>query len=215
MARSCNHYALAFGLLWVAFIAPRAYAQSDLPLLSPTTGGISINFNALQPGDIILSTTEGWGSAAIRELTGGGDASHARLYIGNEMVVEAVWPKGVRGSSLPTVLENDKVAIAVRKPGLSDQERKRIVQYAIDQTEKEYDTWGAFAQVRLNFNGTTWQPDLQNGDNERVYCSRLLIDAYRSAGSPLLLTEPRFDSPNDIVPLQWFGELKYVGHLKY
>jgi len=130
------------------------------------------------------------------------------------MVVESVLTEGVRGASLPFVLENDKVAIAVRKPGLSDQERERIVQYAIDQIGNAYDIWGTFAQVRLNYNGRTWQPDLQNGDNERIYCSRLVIDAYRSAGSPLLLTDPTFDSPNDIAPLQWFGELEYVRHLR-
>jgi len=70
MAWSRSYHTLVVGLLWVASVTPRVYAQSDLPLFSPSTGGKSINYEALQPGDIILSTTEEWESEVIRKLTG-------------------------------------------------------------------------------------------------------------------------------------------------
>jgi hypothetical protein len=52
-------------------------------------------------------------------------------------------------------------------------------------------------------------------DPDKFYCSNLVLEAFRAAGEALTLTDPEFDSPNDIVQLQWFGELSYVGHLKH
>lgn len=55
--------------------------------------------------------------------------------------------------------------------------------------------------------------NLGAGDNQ-TYCSQLVINIFIQAPLPLTLTVPAFKSPDDILQLDWFGELEYVGHLK-
>lgn len=205
--------------MWVAMgpmlPLPSAYAQNELPKLSPGAGGRSLDREALEPGDLILSTTRQWSSALVRAATGGGEASHARLYVGLSNVIEAVPEGGVRLVPLTTALENDEVAIAVRRPnGLTREQKDTIVDYAMRQAGKEYDWWGAFNEIRLEFEGRTWQPDFEIDDTKRLYCSNLVINAYREAGVTLIDGTAPGMSPNDIVPLQWFGALEYLGHIK-
>src|SRR4051812_5245175 len=66
---------------------PRLQVQN--PGLSPTNGGAAIGVQALQPGDILLSSANAMTSVGIRMLTLS-PVSHASLYIGDEQVAEAV-----------------------------------------------------------------------------------------------------------------------------
>ena len=57
----------------------------------------------------------------------------------------------------------------------------------------------------------------------RLFCSQLVLDAFRQAGLPITNADPRLVSPSDILHMREgdvssvriHQRLRYVGHLKY
>ena len=64
-----------------------------------------ISVGQLQVGDIILSTSEGSVSTAVRVGTNS-KFSHARIYIGDSEIIEAIDPE-VRKATLNVVIKGD------------------------------------------------------------------------------------------------------------
>ncbi|MFP3615818.1 N-acetylmuramoyl-L-alanine amidase, partial [Paraburkholderia sp. SIMBA_050] len=86
----------------------------DIPL-DPGVGGLSIGTDALEIGDIILSTTGNSGSGVIRAGSGA-EVSHAMLYVGQGgQVIEAI-PGGVQLRPLADALADARLAVAFRVP---------------------------------------------------------------------------------------------------
>ena len=189
--------------------------------LEPGNGGRSVLSDVLQSGDIILSTTPNFGSEAIRAITSGGPASHVRLYVGTDVigtpaVIEAVPDGGVRVADLITDLQGDTVAVAFRFPNITLGAQDSVKAFAQQQLGQSYNFFGIVQQALFRLlPAVDLIVNLGTPDNQTFFCSQLVIAAYDSAGTPLTLTPPAFQSPNDIVPLQWFGELDYIGHLKF
>ena len=52
-------------------------------------------------------------------------------------------------------------------------------------------------------------------DNDRFFCSELVLKAYEAAGVPLTTTPPHYNDPGSVAELMQNGILAYVGHLKY
>jgi N-acetylmuramoyl-L-alanine amidase len=205
----------------------RDEAAQGIPL-DPGVGGQSIGEDALQAGDIIVSTTDQLSSRGIRFGTGS-QVSHAKLYIGDGQVVEAVG-QGVKMPSLARSLAQDSLAVAFRYPGITQEQQLMVRDFAGQQLEKHYNYVGIVRQALFQVERTNCDalPDdlagvcrswvggivLGPGNNDTFFCSQLVLAAYASAGIPLTSTPPVWGSPEDIAELRLSGQLAYVGHLK-
>ena len=106
----------------------------------------------LQPGDILISTTDKRLSRAIRSETGL-PVSHAFMYEGGGEVIEA--DGRVARRTLAEALENDYYAAAYRVPGLTDDDRKGLVAFLDklakekqgDETGAPFDNYGLIAHA--------------------------------------------------------------------
>ncbi len=210
-------------------ILTMAEAQSDIPL-DPGVGGRSIGGNVLEPGDIILSTTTELVSAAIRTVSGA-EVSHAAMYVGDDIVVEAVGD-GVRAIRLAEALDDDSLAVAYRHRDMTPVKAAQIVRFLNEQADAgtSYDGWallqvapGQLARAICNrLDGDDRQACLSRAGQLRVgtnnegafFCSELVLEALRRAGLSLSGVDPSWTSPGEIVELHASGLLDYVGHLK-
>jgi hypothetical protein len=206
--------------LCIAFPGKRSLFADDTPL-SPGSGGRSITEAALQKGDLIFSTTAStttsWISAAIssaiRLATGNGPVSHAAIY--SELgVVDVLISQGVTVRSVDASLADTSLAAAFRYPHITTAQQNAISDWAISKLGAGYDFAGVVNDVRFQFQGHVHQLVRLGVSANRFYCSRFVIDSYAAANVALTTAAPDFRSPNDLVPLAWFGELEYVGHLK-
>ncbi len=201
---------------------------SDIPL-DPGHGGMSIGPDALEMGDIILSTGTGTTSALIRYGTNS-PTSHSALYVGNTMVVEAVG-EGVQHVPLASALADDQFAVAVRYPDLTDTQRLKIRDFAGQQIGQRYDHWGIVKQAGFQLDNRVFcsrltgderarcrrwvgRVNLGTATNDAWFCSELVVAAYADAGVPLTTEPPHWASPSDLTELHLSARLGYVGHLK-
>lgn len=189
-----------------------ARAQSDEIPLDPGNGGQSIGSAALQVGDIILSTTAAWISKAIRGATSA-PVSHAMLYIGDELVVEAIGG-GVQVRPLADAVRDATVAVAFRFPGLTEDQALRAKDFAGRQLGHSYDYWGVVRQLPFRLAGQLIRVNLGTSDNDSFFCSELILAAYEAAGIQLTNIRPDRSSPGDLAELRLNHTLDYVGHLK-
>lgn len=208
------------------------------PALAPGNGGRQITWADLQSGDILLSATNGVTSAGIRLVTLA-PVSHASLYIGNREIVEAVG-SGVRRRTLAATLEEEAVVAAFRHPRLTPEQAERVRAFALEKVGSRYDHVGIMLQAPFSLERKLCElplmPDaarsaclmgiasiqLGTANNDRFFCSQLVLEAYRQAGLPITEADPRWVSPADIlhmregdVPsMKIHQALLYVGHLK-
>jgi hypothetical protein len=218
----------------VAAPKPQLQAQAksladDIPL-DPGVGGQSIGIDALQIGDIILSTTDHLTSTVIRAGSGS-QVSHASLYVGQGgQVVEAVGG-GVRLIPLAEAINDATVAVAFRVPGLSSDQRQQVADSIAAYIGRDYDYVGVVKQglfqidkrvcsvlpdgARQNCENWTGRIDLGRGSSTDFFCSSLITQAFTDAGVPITSRPPNWNSPQDLVDLAFRdGALQYVGHLK-
>lgn len=194
--------------------------EATLPPLSPEWGGLSIGESALEPGDIIVSTTDAIVSSAIR-LGTNSPVSHAILYAGTanvdggtaHMVVEAIH-EGVVERELKASLAESFLAVVFRMPGLNSATRDAIVKAARDQKDKKFSVGLAIRAGALRaFGSSQYYQTVDIGSPSNVYfCSMLVADAYKAGGVNLdAQLRPTELVPGDIPMLP----LDYVGHLKW
>ena len=212
-------------------------AQNRL-LLTPSNGGQAITSAALQPGDIILSSTNGITSLGIRAVTVS-PVSHAALYLGDDTIAEAVGA-GIRVRSTADFAADESTIVAFRYPGITPAHTDAMRTFAQAQVGKKYNTAGVVLQapftLQRQFCELPLVPSLVRdacirgiaaiqlgaSKNDRFFCSQLVLEAYRHAGLPLTSADPRLVSPADLlhmregdVPsIQIAQALQYVGHLK-
>ncbi len=166
---------------------------------------------SLQVGDILLSTTEGFVSDAVKATTRS-KFSHARLYIGGNEVIEAIDPEVVR-KPVNLAIENDNYTHVYRYPNLTDVQQAAIVNYAKSQDGKEYDLSGALSAPNIT---SIYPPSLLSKlynlhDSEfDFYCSELVAFSYKSAGIRLEFAASQ-TTPEDLAVNK---KLKYIGRLK-
>lgn len=173
--------------------------------LDPGVGGTCIMYAALQPADIIVSTTSAGISGAIRVATGS-VVSHAKLYIGNNEVVEAIGT-GVTRRTLDDSLGEDRLAVAYRYPHMTDGLAKSVINSALSNIGAKYSVKGAILagdQIACRIVGP--QP-------ASFFCSQLVAEAFRQAGAPLTELPSQCVTPEGIVNIAT-QKLTYVGHLK-
>lgn len=131
---------------------------------------------SLEAGDIILSTTAGKQSAWIRTATGS-DFSHAMLYT-NKTIVHAAGP-GVFTINPQRQLFSlgQSVVLRVRQP--HDCDLVKVCNYALAQGGARYTIPEAVLAVAMQATG-------QRALSPSQYCSRLVAQAYQSAGLKLV-----------------------------
>jgi hypothetical protein len=212
-------------------------AQNRL-LLTPANGGQRITTAALQPGDIILSSTKGLTSMGIRLLTVS-PVSHAALYLGNDDIAEAVGA-GIRTRKMADFMDDESTIVAFRHPGVRAEHADTMRSFAQAQAGKKYNMLGIVLQAPFTLQRQYCElplvPSLVRdacirglaaiqlgvARNDRFFCSQFVLAAYQQAQLPLTNADPLLVSPADLLHMRE-GDvpsirieqtLQYVGHLK-
>jgi len=180
-------------------------------------------------------------AGASIELVTMAPVSHVAIYLGEGRVIEAV-RSGVGERTIAEVLEQESVALVLRYPGLTPAQARRIARYARGKTGAGFNFVGVTLQIPYSVGrklvcelplvpGVARDACLRGmgvlsqlaARERRLFCSQLVLQAYRHAGVVLTPADPRSVSPADIlhmregdVPsLSIERPLRYVGHLKY
>lgn len=222
---------------------PDAPAVAELKFqrnsIAPMDGDSFLDPAALQPGDILLSSMPGLAAVGIKLMTFA-PVSHAAVYVGDGQVVEAV-RSGVRVRTIAEVLAEETWVLALRYPDLTREHADRIRDYALDNVGAGFNFTGVTLHIPFSIGrracelpllplamrdacirGMGLIPQIAAGD-DRLFCSQLVLQAYRHAGVPITDADPRLISPADILhmreddvpsvrirkPLQRLGHLKY------
>src|SRR5690349_23199833 len=96
--------------------------------LDPGPGGCCVGANALEPADIIVSTTKAAISGVIRIGTTS-VVSHAALFAGGGEMIEAIG-EGVVRRSIEAGLADDALAVVYRHPDMKPAIARKIVDWA-------------------------------------------------------------------------------------
>jgi len=215
-----------------------AFQVQNRLLLTPANGGQRITAADLQPGDIILSSTNGVTSMGIRLLTVS-PVSHAALYLGNDDIAEAVGA-GIRTRKLVDFIEDESTIVAFRHPGVRAEHSDSMRSFAQAHAGKKYNTLGVVLQAPFTLQRQYCElplvPSLVRdacirglaaiqlgvARNDRFFCSQFVLAAYQEARLPLTTADPLLVSPADLLHMRE-GDvpsvrieqaLQYVGHLK-
>lgn len=207
-------------------------------LITPANGGRHITSAELQPGDIILSSTNGVTSLGIRLLTLS-PVSHAALYLGDDNIAEAVG-SGIRTRKMAEFVEDESTIVAFRHPGVRIEHADTMRSFAQAQSGKKYNVVGVVLQAPFTLQRQYCElplvPSLVRdacirglaaiqlgvARNDRFFCSQFVLAAYQQAGLQLTTADPLLVSPADLlhmregdVPSVRIAQaLHYVGHLK-
>jgi len=207
--------------------------------IAPTGDDAFIAPEELQPGDILLTSMSSFRSAAIRLMTLA-PVSHAAVYIGDRQVVEAVG-SGVRVRGIEEVLEEETVILVLRYPDLSAEQASNIRDYALKKSGTGFNYLGVTLNIPLSISRRLCELPLVPSalrdacirsmgvisqvaaSGSRLFCSQLVLQAYRHAEVPMTNADPRLISPADILHMREgdvssvriHRELRYAGHLKY
>jgi outer membrane protein OmpA-like peptidoglycan-associated protein/cell wall-associated NlpC family hydrolase len=225
-------YQVAYEPAATAATAPVSQILSAEIPLDPGAGGMSLHPDALEVGDIIVSTTGAFISNAIKLLTSG-QVSHAFIYTGKNgkgehMGLEAIG-SGVVERKLTESLDDATLAVAFRHPSMTTALAAKIVAFARKQLGKIYNYYGIVKQAKFQLERTRCyvlpSPLREACDKGAMYlnlgaisgvgffCSELVLAAFQDAGLPLTDKPPHWGSPKDIADLRLAAKLKYVGHL--
>ncbi|MCG2593449.1 distant relative of cell wall-associated hydrolase [Ramlibacter sp. XY19] len=217
----------------------RPRLQVQHPGLNPSNGGVAVDAQLLQPGDILLSSANAFTSVGIRLLTLS-PVSHASLYVGDGQVAEAVG-EGIRRRALPALLAEESTVVAFRHPGVRPEHVERMHAFVQETVGTHYNLVGVMLQAPFSIERRLCELPLTPalvreycmqgvgavqlglGRSDRFFCSQFVLEAYRRAGLPLTETDPRFLSPADLLHMREgdvpsvrsLQALVYVGHLKF
>lgn len=198
-----------------------------------------LSLSSLEPGDIILTSAPTLKSVGIRLVTFS-PVSHAALYVGEGWIVEALG-SGVHARPLEELLLEENVALVLRRPGLSDEQKVAISDYALQKTGAHFNFVGATLHVPYSVTRRVCEvPFLPavlrdaclrsigvlnyvSATESQLFCSQLVMQAFQHAGAQLAGADARLISPADILHMREgdvasvrvHKQLRYLGHLKY
>jgi uncharacterized protein YycO len=193
----------------------------------------------LQVGDIVLTTDPTFTSASIRLMTLA-PVSHAAVYVGEGKVAEALGA-GVRVRAFEELLDEAAVVLVLRYPGLTEEQAVLVREYAVGKSGTGFSFLGVtlhipFSVARRLCELPLVSPALRDAcirgmgvlhhvaaSEARVFCSQLVLQAYRHAGVHVTDADPRLISPADILHMREGDvssvkiakQLHYVGRLKH
>ncbi|MBI1985187.1 MAG: lipo-like protein [Rhodospirillales bacterium] len=161
---------------------------------------------ALRPGDVLLVDGNTRVSTAIKYLTQS-TWSHAALFLGDgidgsggPMLIESDIEAGVRLVPLSTYA-NTHTRIC-RPVGLSEEDRDRLIDYAMTRLGNRYDLKNIVDLVRYLLPTppvpTHWRRRmiaLGGGEPTKAICSTFIAQAFQSIGYPILPEVERIPAP--------------------
>lgn len=129
----------------------------------------------IQPGDVVLTTTPERMSHAIRQVTGA-DISHAMICVGQSSVIDSTGD-GVHARNLDRIFLEPGCSGYVLRPvkPLTTDQLLAVISFARAAVGTRYTKAGAAKSVLAGFI-----------PGRRQFCSRLVAQAYRSAGIDLV-----------------------------
>lgn len=178
----------------------------------------------LKPGDVLLVEGHSRISTAIKYLTQS-TWSHAALYVGDALrdsastghcFVEADILAGVRSVGIDEFAGlHSRIC---RPAGLTDEDCRRVINYAIERIGHQYDLRNVFDLARYLL-PTPPVPQrfrrrmiaLGSGDPTRAICSTLIAQAFQSVRYPILPIVTRRASADPMCP-DCMDELLHVRH---
>jgi hypothetical protein len=146
-----------------------------------------LKMSSLVRGDIILTTATAAVSKAIRWGTKS-DISHAMICVQHGSVIDAT-SEGVHARNPQRLFFDDKCALHIFRPkaALSADQIDQICRFVRERIGSEYSTREA---VRAAIGGS-------NQWTRKQFCSRLVAQAYASAGIKLV-GDPNYCAPADL-----------------
>lgn len=219
--------------------ATRQALRFQSPDVAPRNAGASLTPGELQPGDIILTAGTSLVASSIQLVTFT-PVSHAAIYIGGGMVVEALRPK-VRVVTLREALAGETMALVLRYPGLTADQARSIGDFALQKAGTGFNFLAVTLHVPYAVSRRMCELPMvpsavrdacirsfglmhyAAASENRMFCSQLVLSAYRQAGVPITDADPRLISPADILHMREgdvssvkiHKQLRYVGHLMY
>jgi hypothetical protein len=218
--------------------APTARLQFQNHDIAPAADRARLSEEDLRPGDIFLSSGPGLVAAGVQLVTLA-SVSHASLYVGDGLVVEAVSPH-VRVRHLDEVLDEERMVLVLRHPDLTAAQARAVSSYALAKTGTGFNFVGAGLHMPLSVSRRVCELPLVPSPvrdscirsfglvtvaapGDRVFCSQLVLESFRETGTPLTSAHPRLITPSDILhmregdvsPVKIHKPLQFVGHLKY
>lgn len=149
----------------------------------------------METGDIVLA------SPRLRRLSPialmyrlflGSRYVHSMLYIGGDRMIHTTARHGVVVSRVPRkVFDRERYAI-YRAPGLTRDERARIVSSALRSLDRKLDYAALVTNIPSRWFGV--RHPLWRLERNRVWCSKLIADAYRVGAGVELVAEGRADT---------------------
>ncbi len=207
---------------------PLPIAFTEDIALDPGVGGRSVGQSALNPGDLIISTTPDLVSHAIR-LGTGSEVSHALVYLGEGQIIEAIG-SGVVERALADALSASNLAVAYRHVGMTPELAMRMAAFLRSKKGAGYNFGGlvrvapsqllatlcAKGPAALRDRCMAALPHFRPGTdaNNEFFCSQLLFEGLQHVGLSISDAVPHVSPPQEIVRLAHNGTLSYVGHLK-
>jgi hypothetical protein len=206
---------------------------------APAGANALVTPDALQPGDILLTSMPGFAAAGI-ELMTIAPVSHAALYIGDGEIVEAV-RSGVGTRSIDEVMAEETLVLVMRYPDLSAAQAQQVREYALRHEGAGFNFVAVTLHIPFAVSRRFCELPLVPGTvrdacirgmgvfhqvaakESRFFCSQLVVQAYRHAGVRVTDADTRLISPADLLHMREgdvssysIGKpLRYVGHLKY
>lgn len=151
-----------------------------------------LDANKTQKCDILLTTTLAWPSRLICRATES-DISHASLMVDSHALIDSTGD-GVQARNIHRIEYEDKCSIHLMrfKGTLSNEQKNKIESFARGKIGMRYNTTEAiksgFVQHRI------LSP---KDDGRRMFCSRLVAEAYEFAGIKLV-DNPQYCTPDDL-----------------
>jgi cell wall-associated NlpC family hydrolase len=207
-------------------------------LLTPHNGGQLVGQEAMQPGDILLSSVHSLSSLGIRALSLS-PVSHASIYLGNAQIAEAV-TSGIRIRSMDDFVAEESTIVAFRHPGIQTTHLPPMRRFVDQHVGQKYNFIGIVLQAPFTLERKLCElplvpalvrdfcvqgiaaVQLGLGSQDKFFCSQFVLQAYQQAGLPLTDADPRLITPDDLLHMRE-GDvsavkikqtLQYVGHLK-
>jgi hypothetical protein len=109
------------------------------------------------------------------------------LYVGDEMILHTTARKGVTVDAVPRKLYDPDRYSLYRVPHLSQRKRREVVAAALRLKDKKLDRAALVTNIPARLLGL--RKPLLRFEKNRLWCSRLIYDAYAGAGIELLPAE--------------------------
>lgn len=150
----------------------------------------------LQPCDVVLTTGEGFVSKKIRLYTDS-DISHAMIYVQDHSIIDSTG-EGVHSQNTQRLMWPEKAGVHVLrlKDGLSDVQKRQIIDFARQKIGTQY---SKFEAVATKFGG-------RDKSSRKQFCSRLVAQAYACAGISIV-NDVNYCSPADLLNSPLFIEI--------